>query len=49
MAEDPSVKSDEKPVELSGTIEETFEELEQRIAPKLAGNHNQMLVVDLAD
>jgi hypothetical protein len=49
MTENPSVKSNDKPVELNVTIEETFEELEERTAPKLATNHNETLVIDLKD
>ena len=45
MTENPSVKSNEKPVEFKVTIEETFEELEERTAPKLAVNHNETLVI----
>ena len=46
MTDERSVKSNEKPVELKITIEETFEELEERTAPKLAINHNETLVID---
>jgi hypothetical protein len=49
MTENPLVKSNEKPVELKVTIEKTFEELEERTAPKLVANHNETLVVDLED
>ena len=49
MTEDLSVESNEKVVALSVTIEETFEELEERTAPKLAANHNETLVLDLED
>ena len=46
---DPSVESNEKLVELNVIIEETFEELEERTAPKLAANHNEILVIDRED
>ena len=46
MTQDTPVKLDEKPVELKVTLEETFEELEERVAPKLAANHNETLVID---
>ena len=44
MKEDPSVELNEKLVALNVTIEETFEELEERTAPKLAVNHNETFV-----
>jgi hypothetical protein len=49
MKDDPSVELNEKLVALNVTIEETFEELEERTAPKLATNHNETLVRDLED
>ena len=49
MTDNPSVESNDKRVELNVKIEETFEELEERIAPKLATNHNEMLVIDTED
>jgi len=49
MTEDLSVESNEKLVAFSVTIEETFEELEERTAAKLAANHNETLVIDLED
>jgi hypothetical protein len=55
--ENKSVESNEKLVELNVTLEETFEELEERAAPdvsddvgwRLASNHNETLVRDLED
>ena len=49
MTEDLSVESNEKLVALSVTIEETFEELEERTAPRIINNHNETLVIDLED
>jgi len=49
MTDNPFVESKEKLVELNVSIEESFEELEDRIAPKLAANHNETLVMDLED
>jgi hypothetical protein len=46
MTQDTPVELDEKRVELNVTLEETFEELEERVAPKLAANHNETLVID---
>jgi hypothetical protein len=49
MTQDPSVELIEKHVKLNVVVEETFEELEERTAPKLAANHNETLVLDLED
>jgi len=48
MTKDPSVEVIEEHVKLN-VVEETFEELEERTAPKLAANHNETLVLDLED
>ena len=49
MTQDQSVELNKKPVELKVTIEETFEELEERTAPRIVNNHNETLVIDLED
>ena len=49
MTQDPSIELDEKLVELNVMLEETVEELEERVAPRLAANHNETLVVDFED
>ena len=49
MTQDPSVELIEEHVKLNVVVEETFEELEERTAPKLAANHNETLVLDLED
>ena len=49
MTKDPSVELIEEHVKLNVVVEETFEELEERTAPKLAANHNETLVLDLED
>ena len=49
MTQDQSVELNKKPVELEVTIEETFEELEERTAPRIINNHNETLVIDLED
>jgi hypothetical protein len=49
MTQDPSIELDEKLVELNVMLEETVEELEERVAPRLASNHNETLVVDFED
>jgi hypothetical protein len=46
MTQDTPVELDEKLAELNVTLEETFEELEERVAPKLSANHNETLVID---
>ena len=49
MTQDPSVELIEEHIELNVVVEQTFEELEERTAPKLAVNHNETLVLDLED
>lgn len=49
MPDNPSVESSDELVALNVTIEEAFEELEERIAAKLAANHNEVLVIDIED
>jgi len=49
MTQYPSVELDERLEELTITVEETVEELEERIAPRLAANHNETLVIDSDD
>jgi hypothetical protein len=49
MTQDTSVEVNSKIVDLDASFEETIEELEERIAPKLASNHNETLVIDLED
>jgi hypothetical protein len=49
MNQDPTLEIDEKAQNLTLTVEETVEELEERIAPRLSANHNETLVIDSAD
>jgi hypothetical protein len=49
MTQYPSVELDERLEELTITVEETVEELEERVAPRLAANHNETLVIDSED
>ena len=46
MNQDPSVELDEKLDELTLELERSVEELEERVAPQLAANHNETFVVD---
>jgi len=49
MTQDMPVELNEKLIELNVTLEETLEELEERVAPGVSLNHNETLVRDLED
>jgi hypothetical protein len=49
VTQDQNLEIDEKLEELTLTLEETVEELEERIAPRLSVNHNETLVIDSED